>query len=60
MLIVIFDVGGNHFCRLDEWILIIAHQEPSDPSNVTFANNISSMKIAIKIIEIEKLCNLSF
>ena len=55
MLIVIFDVGGNHFCRLDEWILIIAHQEPSDPSNVTFANNISSMKNAIKIIEREKL-----
>jgi hypothetical protein len=50
VLIVIFDAGGNHFCRL-----ILAHQEPSDPSNVTFANNISSMKNAIKIIEIEKL-----
>ncbi|MGB8449820.1 MAG: hypothetical protein WCE25_08895 [Nitrososphaeraceae archaeon] len=54
MLIAISDVGGIISAILMK-ILILAHQEPSDPSNVTFANNIGSMKNAIKIIEIEKL-----
>jgi len=45
---------GN-FCHLYEWILILAYRGPSDPSIVTFANNIGSMKNAIKIIEREKL-----